>query len=685
MAATVIPAPIAPAAASVTPGEVQIAGATDNDTRTPLTAGRCLRAAGPWTTSAAVHFALVAVLAIWMLSEILIEPYSHQLLLEQVEPGSDLSMAAAAANAESGMPAMASISSSAETESDSYGSIVPPELARLPTPLLASAARSDGMPRLGSAASQLQRDVSRSLDPAISPQDGISRANNVVGALENVLGSIEDQLSEEDLLVVWLFDASLSLVDDRQMITERIVPFYEQMLQAHRAGQCGELRSAVVCFGNSHKEMLGPKSYGKVPDAVLRIPIDQTGMENVMTAVTRCVNEYRKRWKQRMMIVVWTDESGDDILALEDTIALCRQEYVPVWVVGPTSVLGSERGTHKYTDPRTLFSYLLPVKRGPDTALPERVMLPYWFGPDRKHFEGGIVPDMDVPFFGGPHREGVMSGFGPYALTRLALLTGGRFQLLDPAGEETMFDLATMMPYVPDYVSARSYMEEVEKSPLRQAVSYSAIESFAALELLMQPPPLSFNGGYSDVYPFAYSLAGYQSPASFRGDMKDTLRRQAPAIQQTLALIERLLKRFDDVEPSRYDHEGSRRWQAWYDLNYGRLLAQSVRYREYLTVAELLTRADALHPETNRVVLSPHAELRTGEESVNRARKAAQLLQKCADRNPRTPWFWFATWEMEHEMGLYVNQFQIPRPPPMPAVPVGPARPAGPAPSFPRL
>jgi len=46
-----------------------------------------------------------------------------------------------------------------------------------------------------------------------------------------------------------------------------------------------------------------------------------------------------------MIIVIWTDESGDDILLLEPTIEMCRKRNAMVVVVGPSAVLGSDRGT----------------------------------------------------------------------------------------------------------------------------------------------------------------------------------------------------------------------------------------------------------------------------------------------------------------------------------------------------
>ena len=115
---------------------------------------------------------------------------------------------------------------------------------------------------------------------------------------------------------------------------------------------------------------------------------------------------------------------------------MCRQQDAIIHVVGPNAVFGSERGTHLWRDSGTGFTFQLPVKRGPETSLPERLMLPYWHGFQfPPAMMNGNLVGQDLPWYGGAMREGMLSGFGPYALTRLALQTGGTFTVLNRPGD----------------------------------------------------------------------------------------------------------------------------------------------------------------------------------------------------------------------------------------------------------
>ena len=58
--------------------------------------------------------------------------------------------------------------------------------------------------------------------------------------------------------------------------------------------------------------------------------------------MAKCAQHYRQSWRDKQLaIVIWTDESGDDVTNLEDAIKVCREQKVAVSVVGPSSVLGA--------------------------------------------------------------------------------------------------------------------------------------------------------------------------------------------------------------------------------------------------------------------------------------------------------------------------------------------------------
>lgn len=645
-----------------------VAPAVEESTRWQRLARRAL---APWSVSLAAHAVLLLVLGLWVIplvvagnSDVQVELHSlSDSVLADLPRRLDESVAMSAPS-DSSLPASASLTSvSADAPLDRPPpprldmSVAAPEMLSMSSDPLRGVRTSD----LGTE--------SKMVPPRAASQGGVVEAAGVGGALDGILGDISGRIEDRNLLVVWLLDASISLVDDRRQIAERLEPFYQQIGVRDKKSQT-VLTNAVVAFGAQTKELIKPTHFnGRIVRAVNSVPVDETGLENVMTAVEQCVHKYRSRWKDDILIVVWTDESGDDILRLEQTIRLCREQGVVVTVVGPTAVLGSERGSHLYTDRDSGFTFRLPIKRGPDTSLPERLMIPYWhestFAP---WTQGGAVIAQGAQWYGGPHREGLLSGFGPYALTRLALQTGGTFMLLDREADRGPFDFEALQLYLPDYESAEEYLRGTQADPLRRAVSRAVMRTFH--ESLQQPPVLEFFGIRGPRYPFA-TLSMYMTPTRFRDQLSEQLGAEERKVAAALRVIEQALGDFaqgEDYE-ALYNKESSPRWRAWYDLTRGRLLANSVRYSEYLHLCQAVRRPGGLEGETNHLAFHSAAKL-ISQGSAPRAAEAERLLTRCIEENSETPWAMLAQWELDHPLGLVAEQTAIPMPPPAPAVPV---------------
>ena len=490
----------------------------------------------------------------------------------------------------------------------------------------------------------------------------LHEAEGLEGAVDGVTAGINGELAEGDVLVVWLLDASISLLDDRQRVADRLEPFYREIAGRAR-GEGHRLMSAVVSFGAGYEELVPPtevRRAGRVITAVRDLALDPTGQENVFTAVEEVVLKYRKKASGALVVIVWTDESGDDIQRLEQTIAVCRQEEAVVSVVGPTAVFGREEGAHLYRHPQVGNVYL-PVKKGPDTPLPERLRLPYWYatapraGPqDQPQRLASLPPWMRD---GGMPLETLASGFGPYALTRLARETGGTFTILDRPGDRGPFRLEDMRPYVPEYGPAEDYILIAGEKPLRRAVLAAVRHTFAH-ENLGQPPMLLFGN--------------YRQPGAFRNDLKRTLPDIDREVERIAGVVEAALAEFGpDGMEAYFVAEYSPRWRAWHDLTRGRLLAMSVRLAEYRRVCALLRTRGFLEEETNSVLLVHYPELRGGEVAIARAREAERLLKRCVAEHPGTPWVYLAERELEHALGIAIRQAALPMPPP-PTIIFGP-------------
>jgi hypothetical protein len=630
------------------------------------------RLAAPWGVSAGVHAALLVILGLWLVPMVL-SNQGIQALVSMTDEPLDLMDDRATAELASVLdesPAAAFIS---DPSPSSSLQVSDPQLAPASD---SSAVDVEVMPvgeglLRGFTAKKLNSDAPK-WRPDPGPKGTVASAAGVDGAVEGLTNSIRGKLGEGDTLVVWLFDASLSLMADRQQVVKCLEPFYDD-IGYRKKGRESTLTNAVVAFGRDVAELVRPTQIsGKVLRSIEGVPIDESGLENVMSAVEFCVKKYRKRWDGGMMLIVWTDESGDDILRLEQTIVLCQDARVQVNVVGPSAVMGSERGTHLYTDPGSNLSFLLPVKRGPETPFPERLFLPYWHEEPLAPLPiAGAQVAAGAPWYGGPHRERLLSGFGPFALTRLAVETGGTFTLLDRPGDRGPFQLEALRPYMPSYGSAEDYLHDLQYWPLRQAVSQAVRRTLH--ESLAVPPQTEFNPIRATNYPFALLRGAYMPPARFREVFFRQLSIEQARAAAAGKVIEEALGQFGEtgMEPE-YEVEKSPRWKAWYDLTRGRLLAASVRYAEYALTCQEAQKRGFLGEETNYVIFHPAAELRTSKEAEGRAVEALRLLTRCVEQNPGTPWAALAEWELNNELGLQVEQIAIPMPPPAPAAPAAP-------------
>jgi hypothetical protein len=535
----------------------------------------------------------------------------------------------------------------------------------------------------------------------------LGQAESIDSAVDRVGKQVHEMLDQGDLLVVWMMDASISLVDDRQRVAARLAHVYAE-IEAQRRAQALEaketkvplpiFRNAVIAFGGGVREILPPTpKLDRVVRGILSVPIDETGEEHTFKATQVAVAKYAKSWKRQILVVIWTDESADDILLLEPTIALCKEYNARVNVIGPTAVFGAEMGTHAYyPTPQSFAPYWLPVKKGPDTAFAERLLWPYWyhaFGLGGA-FGGQQLPAWHDPaypadplggWYGGPEMYHISSGLPPYALTRLTRETGGSYTIFDRAQDRGPFTVEKMRPYTADYRSAAEIFEDLQYAPLRQAV-------LASVEVTRTP--LVWPDRLRNPSEFRIALEGgpvflpvlFGNPAQIRNNLKVAALNSA----RSLAKIELALKPFgpSGMELA-YEQEQSSRWKASYDLTCGRLLAQYVRHSELLAGCQLALKANIPDEANCLSGIEPVARIISGDVTLQRAAEAERLLRRCVDDNRSTPWAYLAERELLHPLGCQFRIFYIEPPPPPPIVdlppPVDLPTPSGPAPSIPRL
>ncbi|MBI3464790.1 MAG: DUF4339 domain-containing protein [Planctomycetes bacterium] len=254
---------------------------------------RCSRTATPWTLSLVVHAVLLTVLGLWALP--LIEAsgvleWELEFSEELPDPSTVLSAEldpTAAANAD--------VQVSADPSGLSNVASVAPDFALATVTLTARPIRGlnagswAGLPPV-----QLDQEVKP--DPQAFERGAVVQALDIEGAVNGVVGGIRKEMAEQDLLVVWLMDASLSLWDDRQQMAQLLGPFYDEF-DGLDTSESPLLMNAAVAYGARTQELVSPIRFGKrILGAMREAPIDPSGLENVMLAVQQCVNEYRSRF-----------------------------------------------------------------------------------------------------------------------------------------------------------------------------------------------------------------------------------------------------------------------------------------------------------------------------------------------------------------------------------------------------
>ncbi len=461
--------------------------------------------------------------------------------------------------------------------------------------------------------------------------NGSEVVGGVEGAVDRIAIEIVRQLERGRTLVVWAFDASGSLQVERQRLSKHIETVYthiNQLDENHLSADSG-LMTMVVAFGHDRHALL-PKPtavLSEIQEAIGRVPLDETGIETTFTTVAEVVNKWG-RYKDaenhayRTMVIVVTDEIGDDEERLEDAIALAQRAKVPVYVLGSQAVFGRIYGYMDYMDPKTKYVFThQPVKQGPESAVLEQIQLPFWYG--------------------GPQYDVLEAGFGPYALSRLSSATGGIYFVTRFDTHRMGFDPARMREYKPDWVRRDEYEAQIAHSPLRRAILNAAQ---ITQQRLPDMPSLFF-------------------PPADSPEFKEIMARNQGIAERTAYTVDEALSPINTVAKLR-DRETSRRWQAHYDLIRGRLLAMKVRCYEYNWACARMKK-DPLkfsNAKFNAWRLAPDQAIQYSDKAVAASKEAQVLLHRVTEEHPATPWALMAARELKDPLGFkWVETFVPPR------------------------
>lgn len=418
-------------------------------------------------------------------------------------------------------------------------------------------------------------DLAMPSDAELGEDLGEGEISGEIGAIVEGYGAAMGIITQEivrmmrnsRVTVIWLFDESGSLEDDRREIRENYQRVYEELGIA--TAQDEDLRktggdallTVVASYGAGINEhTVRPTSeIDKVKEAIDRVPVDQSGQENMCNAIARMINKYKVqaiRGKRKLAVIVVSDESGDDGAFVEQAVAEARAAKAPVYFLGRESTFGYPYARQRWVDEPTGEEFWVQIRRGPETPFPECLQ---W---------NGMHGRWDVQ----------NAGFGPYEQVRIAHETGGIFFVL-PGEEESLvggdsierrkYDFLSMREYQPDLDSRPEYAQVRTNSDFRRVLWDVIATLNPNEEKLLFPKHDALLNIKREHYPLL--------PPAFKAEALQQVGRAFRSFQLTNQGIAML----ESIRPLR-DREPSQRWRASYDLATAQLYIFRLRLYQFL-------------------------------------------------------------------------------------------------------
>lgn len=456
-------------------------------------------------------------------------------------------------------------------------------------------------------------------------------AGGTDGAVDRITLEIAASLRQRKTLPVWLLDESISLESRRERIIERFENVYRQLGLMDDIDTKDALKTGIIGYGKDvHVLVDEPSSdIGELSKAIRNIKSDTSGVENVFAGLNQAMKVYgpvRKKMRANMMIIIVTDERGDDFgenyTVLEETVKRLTRDGVRVFCIGNTSPFGRQKGfVHvkwKGADGEDYEGDIGDADQGPESPLPEGLQLPFWTANSQ-----GL--------------ERMSSGYGPYTLSRLCAETGGIFFVADDTSVK-QWDPQIMRQYAPDYRPGTEYRRQLQGNMAKQSL-------IAAAQLgVTEPVPIP--------------------QRDFQANNDNILREQITEAQKPLAVLDYFLERVHlalEAGEKHRDKLDSDRWRASYDLAMGRVLAMRVRAFGYNAVlAEMKSTPKKFEKsDSNQWKLVPSDEINSGANVRRMHDKALMYLQRVINEHPGTPWEFLASMELNEPLGWKWQEGQI--------------------------
>ncbi|QDU64576.1 hypothetical protein Pan216_54660 [Planctomycetes bacterium Pan216] len=446
------------------------------------------------------------------------------------------------------------------------------------------------------------------------------------GAVDRITLEILRQLDKDKSLVVWIMDSSGSLAERREKIASKLERIYRELDELGVNSE-NALLSSVMSVGQETRFLLREPTNDneEIKRAIRSIVDDGTGQENMFRAIRDAAIKFRRYQTsggRSLVLILVTDEIGDDGFQADEAVALCRRNRVPIYVMGPMATFGLNVIHDTWTDPEHGFRFWLPLRRGPFTRFDEV---------SRVAFNG--------------HRY--RSGFGPFALVQLARETGGIYFLYpDERVPGPRYALEILNRYRPNYGDLGDYYKETGASSFRRRL----------VEVVTQGNKL-----WRHAWPYPWIHESVWN--------KEIDQRQKECLS-FLSFASKAIPLLEQVA-DQYDEETIPRWQANFDLTMARILKAKVQCEEYgLALEEFRKKPRVLKdPKKNngwRIKWGDEVRVfgdkKDSKQDKNAAIRKAEIeksrffYDRIIKRHPGTPWAEAAKREMNWKVGIQLEE-----------------------------
>lgn len=463
--------------------------------------------------------------------------------------------------------------------------------------------------------------------------DNNNQQQNISGVLDRLTPEIISLAQNKNINIIWLFDASISLSNQRKEIKNRISKILLEINDSSLGTK--KIEHSVCSFGKTLNIISKQPTTNAdiIQKDIESISLDDSGIENIFTSIISICDHYKK---SRNAIIVFTDEVGDDINVLDKCIISVTRQGIPVYVVGSPAPFGLSKIAFKYVDPDPKFDQKerwVEIQQGPETLFKMTLDL------------------QTLPI----DEQGLDSGYGPYALTRLCYNSGGIYFSVHPNRSEEIiskkqiaplssnisrfFDSTIMNKYKPDYRNYLAQRHDIESNKFKQSL-------VKACEI---PLKIIFD---QKTYFTAFNEGDFVSQLN---EAQIFSAKIEPKIDQIYLLLKEVESFLPNIKEDR--------WIVSYYLAMGRILATKCRIELYNhMLAEAKSGLKKVDKKSNIWELETCDNFDTKNSQLNKYYSASkEYLNRVVTNYPYTPWAAIAQQELETPMGYkWIEKYMEP-------------------------